>query len=144
MIEVITEIQIEAPLEKVFAYSANPDNAPSWYVNIKSVAWQTPKPIQIGTRVAFMAKFLGQKLFYVYEFIELIPDKKLIMRTSEGPFPMETTYIWEPVNDHTTRMILKNRGVPKGFSKLLSPSMKAMMKRANEKDLKKLKSILEH
>ena len=65
------------------------------------------------------------------------------MCTSDGPFPMETTYTWEALNDHTTRMTLRNRGNPKGFSKLLMPFMKTAMRKANNKDLKNIKQILE-
>jgi uncharacterized membrane protein len=143
MIDVLTEISIKAPVAKVFEYASNPDNAPSWYVNIKSVEWKTPKPARVGTRVAFVAHFLGRRLSYTYEFIELIPGNKLVMRTSGGPFPMETTYTWRPVDDNITEMTLRNSGVPTGFSKLLAPFMKMMMKKANQKDLRKLKTILE-
>src|SRR3954468_22731120 len=104
MIDVVTEIQIEASIETVFAYASDPDNASHWYVNIKSVEWKTPKPIKVGSKVAFVAQFLGKTISYVYEFVELIPNEKLIMRTAEGPFPMETTYVWRAVNDHTTIM----------------------------------------
>jgi uncharacterized protein YndB with AHSA1/START domain len=144
MIDVITEIRIAAPLAKVFEYASNPDNAPLWYRNIKSVEWKTPKPLRIGTKVAFTAHFLGRQLSYVYEFIELIPATKLVMRTSEGPFPMETTYTWQSLDDRSTKMTLRNKGIPKGFSKLLAPFMKMMIRNANLKDLKKLKSLLEN
>jgi hypothetical protein len=143
MVDVLNEINIHAPVEKVFAFSSNPDNAPLWYVNIKSVEWKTSKPVAAGTRVAFLAQFLGRKLSYVYEFIEFIPGSKLVMRTSEGPFPMETTYTWQPIDEHSTRMTLRNRGIPKGFSNLFAPFMKAMIRRANRKDLISLKNILE-
>jgi hypothetical protein len=65
------------------------------------------------------------------------------MRTSEGPFPMETTYTWEPVGDGGTRMTLRNRGEPSGFSRLGAPVLARAMRRANRKDLARLKEILE-
>lgn len=143
MVDVRTEILIEKPLEVVASYASDPDNAPEWYVNIKSADWKTEKPLQIGSQIAFKAKFMGKELSYTYEITELIPGKKLVMRTAEGPFPMETTYIWEKINTNRTRMLLMNTGHPKGFSKLFSPFMTFMMKRANTKDLMKIKQILE-
>lgn len=143
MVDVLTEIIISCPREKVAEFVSDPDNATKWYVNIKSVDWKTPKPLQVGSRVAFTAHFLGRKLSYTYEFVELVPGKKLVMRTTEGPFPMETTYTWESVNVNQTRMILENKGNPKGFSKIFAPFMKSAMRRANLKDLRILKQTLE-
>jgi uncharacterized membrane protein len=144
MVNVKTEIQIGLPLEKVFRYSANPDNAPEWYVNIKSVEWQTLKPLTVGSQIAFKAQFLGRQLAYIYKIIELIPERKLVMSTSEGSFPMETIYTWKSIDDGTTNMKLENKGAPVGFSKLLTPFMAAAIKKANGKDLNKLKGILEN
>ena len=71
--------------------------------------------------MAFVARFLGRRLAYTYEVVELVPNQRLVMRTAEGPFPMETTYTWDPVTRGATRMTLRNRGEPRGFSKLLAP-----------------------
>ncbi|HMR76356.1 MAG TPA: SRPBCC family protein, partial [Polyangiaceae bacterium] len=130
------------PLREVAAFTTNPDNAPTWYVNITSVEWRTPRPVQVGSRVAFVAQFLGQRLEYTYEFVELVPEERLVMRTSEGPFPMETTYTWQATPDGT-RMQLRNRGVPKGFSLLMAPLMARAVRKANRKDLAALKKHLE-
>ena len=143
MVHVKTEILIDAPLQKVAAYASNPDNATEWYVNIKAVNWKTPKPVAVGSQVEFIAQFLGKKLVYTYEFTEYVPEAKLVMRTAQGPFPMETTYTWEAIDEHTTRMTLQNQGSPSGFSKLTAPLMASAMRRANQKDLKLIKSILE-
>ncbi|GGC76053.1 ATPase [Thalassobacillus devorans] len=143
MVDVFTDIVIDLPSERVSAYAGNPDHAPLWYVNIKSMEWLTPKPLTIGSEIAFKAHFLGKELAYVYKIEELVPGKKLIMRTADGPFPMETTYIWESVGEKQTKMTLRNRGKPTGFSKIFTPFMSIMMKKANQKDLKKLKTILE-
>lgn len=143
MVDVETEIIINKPVNEVAQYAMDPDNAPEWYVNIHSAVWRTAKPLGIGSQVAFKAKFLGKDLAYVYEVTELLPNEKLVMKTSDGPFPMETTYLFRAVDSNTTEMKLRNRGMPSGFSKLFSPFMKMMMKKANRKDLQKIRSLLE-
>ena len=143
MVDVTTTIIISVPKEKVSAYAANPDNAPQWYKNIKSVEWKTQKQLVSGSQIAFKAKFLGKELSYTYEITQFIPVEKLVMRTAEGPFPMETTYQWLAIDNDSTLMTLRNMWQPSGFSKLFAPFMALAMKRANKKDLALIRSILE-
>ena len=142
-VDVLTETTIRAPIEAVASYASDPSNAPEWYVNIESVEWETPPPATVGSRVRFVAHFLGRRLAYTYELVELVPNERLVMRTAEGPFPMETTYTWSPAGDGSTHMTLRNQGEPAGFSKVAAPAMAAAMRRANTKDLAELRRILE-
>ena len=142
-VDVRTEIAIEKGRAEVAAYSADPDNATAWYQNIKAVDWKSPRPLAVGSRIAFVASFLGRRLAYTYEIRELVPAERLVMSTDEGPFPMETTYTWEDTAGGGTRMTLRNRGEPAGFSRIAAPLVAGAMRRANRKDLERLKEILE-
>jgi len=142
-VDVLTETVIARPVEVVAAYAGDPTNAPEWYDNIDSVEWKTSPPAQLGSKMAFVARFLGRRLAYTYEITELVPGERLVMRTAEGPFPMETTYTWAADGNGATRMTMRNRGEPSGFSKVAAPFMASAVRRATRKDLAKLKSILE-
>jgi hypothetical protein len=143
VVDIVCELEIPRPRPEVAAYAADPDNTTSWYANIKAVEWQTPRPLAVGTRLAFTATFLGRRLSYTYEIRELLPGERLVMSTAHGPFPMETTYTWHDAGDHATRMTLRNRGQPAGFAKMTAPVMTRAMRRAMTADLGRLSKILQ-
>jgi Polyketide cyclase / dehydrase and lipid transport len=142
-VDVVSEIVIGRPPGEVAAYACDPDTATEWYENIKAVEWRSPPPLAVGTRLAFVAAFLGRRLEYTYEVRELVPGERFVMSTSEGPFPMETAYEFAAAGDGATRMRLRNRGAPSGFTKVGAPLMARAMRRANQNDLRRLKELLE-
>ncbi len=141
VVDVQVESVIARPVAEVSAYAVDPTNAPSWYVNIKSVEWRTTPPVAVGSRTDFVATFLGRRIAYTYEVLELVPGERLTMQTAQGPFPMRTTYTWAPVPEGT-RMTLRNTGKPTGFARLTVPVMEIAMRRAMTKDLATLALIL--
>jgi uncharacterized protein YndB with AHSA1/START domain len=142
-VDVTTEVVINLAREQVADYAADPSNAPEWYENIESIDWKTSPPVVVGSKMDFVAHFLGRRLTYTYEVVELVPGERLVMRTAQGPFPMETTYTWETTGDGATRMTLRNRGEPSGFSRVGAPLMAAAVRRETTKNLKCLKALLE-
>jgi hypothetical protein len=118
-VDVSNHIVIAAPVAAVAAFASEPDNAPRWYVNIKSVEWRTPRPMGVE---------------YVFRVVEFVPLRRLVVRMVYGPFAMETTYERES-GDSSTRMTLRNRGTPSGFSRIVASFMSAAMRRSNRKDL---------
>ncbi len=142
-VDVTTETIIARPRHEVAAFAVDPERAALWYVNLRSVEWKTEPPLAVGSRIAFVAEFLRRRLAYVYEVVEHVPGERFVMRTAEGPFPMETTYLWRDAGEHRTAMTLRNRGTPEGFSRLVAPFLTLAIRRANAKDLALLKVILE-
>src|SRR5687767_1303598 len=138
-VDVRTEIVIERPRDEVARYASDPHNATAWYRNIREIDWQTAPPLAVGTRVGFVAQFLGRRLEYTYGS-ESTCRERFVMSTSQGPFPMETTYAWEDAPDGATRMTLRNRGEPSGFGKVTGLLMAPAMRRANRNDLRRLKA----
>ena len=142
-VDVVVEAIIPFPREIVASYAGDPSNAPEWYANIVSVRWRTSAPVAVGSQMDFEARFLGRRLTYTYEVAELVPGERLVMRTADGPFPMQTTYTWASVSGGTV-MRLRNRGTPTGFVVLASPALRRAMKAEMTKDLARLTKRLEH
>ena len=142
-VDVQTQIEIDRSRSVVAAFASDPDNAQTWYANIETVNWRSPKPAAVGSRIEFVARFLGRRMAYTYEVTEFEPNERFVMRTAQGPFPMETTYSWSDTASGGTRMQLRNRGEPAGFGKIAAPVMRAAIQRENRKDLARLKQVLE-
>ena len=140
-VDIAVEAVIAHPVDVVAAYAGDPINAPDWYANIDSVHWRTEPPIKVGSQMDFQARFLGRRLSYTYEIIEFVPGERLVMRTADGPFPMETTYTWQPAAGGTL-MRMRNRGTPSGFAAIAGPVMQKSMRRAMTKDLSRLETRL--
>lgn len=141
-VDVLVETTIARSIESVSSFAGDPSNVTQWYANIRSITWRTPPPVALGSQMEFEAHFLGRRLVYTYEITDLVPGRRLVMRTADGPFPMETTYTWEAV-EQGTRMTLRNRGEPSGFARVGASVMERAMRRATNKDLARLKALLE-
>ncbi|MGD8200410.1 SRPBCC family protein [Ornithinimicrobium sp. W1679] len=141
-VDVTVATHLAVPRERVAAFAGDPANAPAWYANIRSVRPHGAPVVAVGARTDFVAHFLGRELAYTYEIRELLPGRRLVMNTDDGPFPMETTYTWWD-EDGGTGMSLRNRGRPRDVASLGSALLAAAVRRATGKDLARLRALLE-
>jgi hypothetical protein len=117
MVDVTTAIVINRPPAVVAAVAGDPGHASLWLVHLTAVHWSV---------------------------VQRVPGERLVLRTDDGPFPLELTTTWEAWDDPETTVVrLHTMGSPTGARRLLGGVLAAAMKRANGKDLLELKQLLE-
>lgn len=82
----------------------------------------------------FVAQCLGRRLAYTYEVVVLTPASGSSCAPNNAHSPWRRRNSGSPVG-YATRMTLRNRGGPSGFSRLAAPFMASAVRRANRKDL---------
>lgn len=142
-VDVEVHTTIGRPRPQVAAYCCEPANITAWNANILAVQWDSASSVEVGSRLHFTSGFLGRRLEYTYEVVELVPDERFVMRSDRSPFRMETTYLWSDDENGGTWMTVRNRGEPTAFAGLAAPLLATAVRRATAKDLARLKSILE-
>jgi len=143
MVDVSTEIIINLPKEKVTEFALDPANVPDWCTHIKSVEWDHDAPLRAGAKLVFNEQIMRRPYKQVYEVVEIIPGQKVIMKSQSNGLRMETTVAWQAINENTTCMTLRNRGIPVAFSKPIAPLLKLAIRNASRRNLKHLKKMLE-
>jgi uncharacterized membrane protein len=143
-IDITAQVTVRRPPADVAAFMIDPKNDPTWIGGVREVRMETPPPLGVGSRVARVAHFLGRRVEYVNEVTALDPARVLDMRSVKAPFPMRVTYSFEAV-DGGGATIVRNRvrGAPGGFFAVFGPLLGPMVKRSVQKDLERLRDVLE-
>jgi uncharacterized membrane protein len=142
-IDITAEVAIRRPLRDVADYMIDPVHDPEWIGGVREVRMETPPPLAVGSRVARVASFLGRRVEYVNEVVELDPERVLDMRSVRAPFPMRVTYSFAARGSDATIVRNRVRGAPGGFFALFGPLLAPMVKRWVQKDLERLRDLLE-
>jgi hypothetical protein len=142
-VDVEVHTTIARPRAEVAAYCCDPGNVTVWNGNIKAAQWETTPPVALGSRFRFTSEFLGRRMAYTYEVVDLVAARRFVMRSEGGPFPMETAYLWEDDDQGGTWMTLRSRGEPTAFAGLSAPILATAVRRSTAKDLTQLKAVLE-
>jgi uncharacterized membrane protein len=140
-IDVLGEVNVRRPREEVAAYMTDPANDPEWIGGLREARLVGDGPLGEGSRVARVASFMGRRVEYVNEITTLEPGRVLEMRSVKAPFPMHITYTFEDADGAT---IVRNRvRGGGGLFSLGSPLFAPMVKRNVQKDLGRMRDLLE-
>jgi polyketide cyclase/dehydrase/lipid transport protein len=131
--------------EEVAAYLRDPGNDPDWIGGLRSARLVTEPPVGVGSRIERVASFLGRRIEYVNEIIELT-GTRLAMRSIRSPFPMRVTYGYDDVGDDattTTEVSVRVEGDASRLYRLADPLLAVLVRRSVQRDLRTLKRLLE-
>ena len=141
-VDVTVEREIARERPTVAGFVMDPANDTRWIKALDSVRTLGDGPVGPGTRVERIASFLGRRIEYVNEIVELVPGERLVMRSVKAPFPMEVRYELDEAGDGT-RMRIRATGDASGFYRVAGPLLGAAVRRGIERDLDELKKVLE-
>ena len=137
--DVTAEIQVERPRDEVARFAMDWRNDTEWIGALNEVALVSEEPLQVRR----VAGFLGKRIEYVNEVVELEPGRRLAMRSVKAPFPMTVVYEFEDAGDGTL-MRIRAGGDATGFYRVAGPLLSRAVKRGIEGDLARLKRKLEN
>jgi hypothetical protein len=139
--DVTSSTVIPRPVADVWAYLVDPANDVTWTSGLLEARPLTEGGLRPGARVERVSKFLGRRMTYTIDVIEVDEGRSIRMKTSAGPFPIEVTYLLEPA-DGGTRFSIRNQGEPSGFFALTGPLLAAAVRRQVQLDVETLRDLL--
>jgi uncharacterized membrane protein len=140
-IDVVAEVHVRRPRERVAAYMSDPANDPEWIGGLREARLLGDGPLREGSRVAREASFMGRRVEYVNEITKLEPGRILEMRSVKAPFPMHITYTFEERDGGTVvRNQVRGGG---GLLSLGSPAFAPLVRRNVRRDLERMRDVLE-
>ena len=142
MVTIEFNLVINRPVEEVFAFVSNSENLPRWRSTVLEVKKTSEGPLGVGSTFRGRFTFLGRQFDGNLEVTAHEPNQVYVSKMAEGPFPIETRYTFEPV-ENGTHVTFVVEGAPGGFFKLAEPLVVSMAKRTYNTDLQNLKEMLE-
>jgi len=138
--EIVTTI--DRPVAQVFAALQDLDKAPQWNPGVTEVRQTTPGPLGAGSTVVYVGSFLGRSYESPSEYTECVADKRIVSKTTSGPFDLEVAIELEAAGAGT-KVTANYRGESRGFFKLAEPIVVRLTKRHFETANENLKTLLE-
>jgi uncharacterized membrane protein len=142
MITIESSLDIQRPVETVFAYVTDQRNCPQWEAAVKKVQVIPDGPPVVGTKTKVVGTFLGMKLEAAFEITALEPNRSYTYQGGSDPAVGETTMRFEPVGN-STHMSVTFHMEPGGLFKIAEPLLASQIKKQWDADGQRLKALLE-
>ncbi len=142
MINLDLSTLIDRPMKDVFAFVSNLNNMSKWNSAVVSLEQITPGAVGVGTKFKSVGEMMGRRIEGEVQVTSYEPDTKTGFQMNAGPMQINVTISFKPVGTGT-KVGLNAQGNPAGVFKLAEGMMQARVKSMMEKNLARLKSVLE-
>jgi carbon monoxide dehydrogenase subunit G len=96
-----SSIDINAPVEKVWALIDKLNEWPQWMPSIKKIERVSKGPLTVGSQLSVTAKVSGLTVKLFMTVIEFVPERAVVMQGKALGTNLTRFYILEPMNDKT-------------------------------------------
>jgi len=133
---------IKRPAQDVFAALVNFDRVRDWNTSVIDVRWDKDRPLDVGSPLVYVGRFLGKNFESAAQITEFVPGKRFSSNSTSGPFYMEVENSLEP-HEGGTKLTSIFRGESRGFFKLGEPVLVRLAKKLFQSATDDMKALLE-
>src|ERR1700680_617616 len=133
---------IDRPIEKVFAFLGDFGKQPDWNPGLTEARKAGDGPVQVGTTVLYVGKFLGRSFESLSECTEYVANERFTSKSISGPIHLEVESTLEAV-EGGTRLATVYRGESRGFFKLAEPVIVRLTRKHFETAAENMKALIE-
>jgi magnesium-protoporphyrin O-methyltransferase len=131
---------------EVFTFLENRANDTAWMASIVSSEWlESDGQPCLGRQGRMVIRILGRRMTFLDEVTDYVPGRRIAHRTVEGPLPLNTACICEPVERGCRTTVVGELDRMRGgwIGRLATPWFGRLVQRGFEADLARLKALLE-
>jgi len=134
-------VDVDRPVNEVFAYLTDPENLPQWQ-QTKRVEQLTPGAVRTGTRFREVRTVLGRRREAITEVSDYEPDRRFDLRVVSGLARVADRWALEPVPGGT-RLHFSTEGRARTPLRPLERVIAALLERRRRGHHARLKRALE-
>lgn len=143
MIEIDSTIQIDRPVEEVFAFASDVSNFPRWNPEVLHARQATDGPIEVGTKFDVKFKpFMGASACSMNVSAHEINRRQELEGSPISAIQAHATMTFEPIGTATS-VTRHTRMDVNGWMWLMQPIMRIRLRKGDAHMLSRLRDVLE-